>query len=465
MRSRRRSSTRSAGSTPGPRCVVDATASAVRPAHDDAEILAAAMAAERMGEPLVVTRSKDKWTIRASTVRGWIRFERVPGAPITPTIDPAAVAKALAPIAKDVDKKPVSASFLLTRSGKVIGAKAGKNGRLLDKDATAAAIVAEITARGNGTPPQRVPVAVTVVAPKLTTEEATQGRAPDGPARHRGRRGSRSASATTSGANIWLPARFINGTVLEPGQRFEWWRAIGPVTGREGSGSAGSSPATTRSRRAPSAAGCARARRRCSTPRSGPACRWARAHNHTLLHQPLSARPRRDRLEEGGSSQTMTFTNDMDHPILIRGFKVRSGGRGWVRYEIWGIPDGRQGEHRRAGRFERPQGDDEDVYVTTLRPGERKQTEYPSNGMDVSVTRVVRDRNGRIIHRETYALALPALGRPHRGRGASARSGLGPGRSGDAPARRGDPDDDGVLPSNHANVHRYASTLSWYFAT
>jgi hypothetical protein len=42
------------------------------------------------------------------------------------------------------------------------------------------------------------------------------------------------------------------------------------------------------------------------------------------------------------------------------------------------------------------------VYVSTLRTGVRKQTEFPSNGMNVSVTRVVRDRNGRILHRDVY---------------------------------------------------------------
>jgi hypothetical protein len=42
------------------------------------------------------------------------------------------------------------------------------------------------------------------------------------------------------------------------------------------------------------------------------------------------------------------------------------------------------------------------VTVTTLAHGVRKQVEYPSNGMNVLVTRVVRDANGRVIHQETY---------------------------------------------------------------
>lgn len=42
------------------------------------------------------------------------------------------------------------------------------------------------------------------------------------------------------------------------------------------------------------------------------------------------------------------------------------------------------------------------VPVTTLKKGVRKQTEYPADGMNVSVTRVVRDRDGHVIHQDTY---------------------------------------------------------------
>jgi len=41
------------------------------------------------------------------------------------------------------------------------------------------------------------------------------------------------------GANIWLPARIIDGTVLYPGQRFEWWSRIGPISSSRGFGPGG----------------------------------------------------------------------------------------------------------------------------------------------------------------------------------------------------------------------------------
>ncbi len=99
----------------------------------------------------------------------------------------------------------------------------------------------------------------------------------------------------------------------------------------------------------------------------------------------------------------MSFTNDTGHPIVIRAFKIRgSGGRGKVRYQIWGAPDGRKVEISRPSVSNVRKATTNAVKVTTLRRGVREQVEYPSNGMDVLVTRVVRNAKGRVIHRDVY---------------------------------------------------------------
>ena len=48
------------------------------------------------------------------------------------------------------------------------------------------------------------------------------------------------------------------------------------------------------------------------------------------------------------------------------------------------------------------QGYDTTQYTSSLRPGEQQRTEYPVDGKDVSVTRTVRDGNGRVVHRDTF---------------------------------------------------------------
>jgi vancomycin resistance protein YoaR len=105
----------------------------------------------------------------------------------------------------------------------------------------------------------------------------------------------------------------------------------------------------------------------------------------------------------GNSRQTMSFTNDTGNPIVIRAFKIREpGGRGYVRYQIWGIPDGRTVTLSRPAVSNVREATTRTVSVSTLPRGVREQTEYPSNGMDVSVSRTVRDAKGRVIHRDTW---------------------------------------------------------------
>ena len=90
---------------------------------------------------------------------------------------------------------------------------------------------------------------------------------------------------------------------------------------------------------------------------------------------------------------------------------------GWVRYEIWGVPDGRKVTLGRAVRLERR---------STRRPdrsrldrsdaASEEQTEYPSDGMDVAVSRVVRNAGGADDPQRDVPHALRPVERPDRGR-------------------------------------------------
>jgi vancomycin resistance protein YoaR len=105
---------------------------------------------------------------------------------------------------------------------------------------------------------------------------------------------------------------------------------------------------------------------------------------------------------EGGAVQTMSFTNDMPTPVLVRGWGTRSGGIGWVHYEIWGVPDGRRVTISRPTVENVIPATTREVPTTTLARGQRKQTEWAARGMDVWVTRLVRARSGAVLHRDVY---------------------------------------------------------------
>ena len=205
------------------------------------------------------------------------------------------------------------------------------------------------------------------------------------------------------GANIWRPAQIINGTVLAPGETFDWWRAIWPVTTARGFGPGG----VIRSDHTDPTGALGGGMCSSSTTlfnaalRAGLKMGQRSNHKYYIDRYPLGLDATVSII--GNSRQSMTFTNDTGHPIVIRAFKIRgAGGRGYVRYQIWGIPDGRKVELSRPSVSNVREATTKVVTVTTLPHGVRMQTEYPSNGMDVSVVRVVRNAKGKVIHREVW---------------------------------------------------------------
>jgi vancomycin resistance protein YoaR len=381
--------------------VIDAPATEIPPARTETEVNASIADADRMTGDVVVSLGTQKWTIKAATVRNWVKYDTAADGSTRPTVNERAIASSLTKIAKAVKRDAVSARYLKSRGGTIVGVVGATDGRRLDTAATATAIANALATRVSGTPPAPVPAVVTRLAPKLATSEAAK----HGPLMVRlgmWKTWFPVSERNYFGANIWLPARIIDGTVLRPGQRFEWWSAVGPVTTARGFGPGGFIAGDHTDPTGALGGGMCSS----STTLFNAALRagldmGARAnHRYYISRYPLGLDATVSKTR--GGSQTVSFTNDMANPIVIRTFRYRAGGRGWVRYEIWGIPDGRQVSIGRPQISNLLKPTTQTVYVSTLPHGVRKQTEYPANGMDVSVTRVVRDRNGRVLHRETY---------------------------------------------------------------
>lgn len=381
--------------------VIPVTTAVVPPLVSDAAVLLAADRAQRLVDKVIVTYSKKSWTIPAATVRGWVSFLTAVDGSVHPIVDPDRIAAALATVAKGVATKAQSASFLTNRSGTVVGVAAGKDGRALDVDATVGGIVSELVSRMAGTAPAPVKAAWVAVAPALTTEEAQKS------APLLTKLGTWTTWFPISdhnfyGANIWIPAKIIDGTVLAPGHTFDWWQAVGPVSTARGFGPGGVIAGDHTDPTGALGGGM------CSSSttlfnaalRAGLQMGARGNHRYYINRYPLGL----DATVwiEGGATQSMSFTNDTAHAILIRGIRTRSGGRGYVTYEIWGVPDGRTVTILWPVVTNILQAVTNTVQVTTLPHGVVQQTEYPSNGMDTSVTRIVHDASGRVIHEETW---------------------------------------------------------------
>jgi vancomycin resistance protein YoaR len=199
-----------------------------------------------------------------------------------------------------------------------------------------------------------------------------------------------------------LPAKIIDGTVLYPGQTFEWWRALGPVTSARGFGPGGFIAGDhTEPTGALGGGMCSSSTTLFNAALRAGLQMGARAnHRYYISRYPLGLDATVSKTRNG--SQTVSFTNDTNGPIVIRTFRYTAGGRGWVRYEIWGVSDGRTVSLSRPSVANVRQATTRTEYVSSLPKGVREQVEFPANGMDVSVSRVVRDGRGQVIHSETY---------------------------------------------------------------
>ena len=385
-----------------PEVVIPVATTVVQPTITDAAVLDARDAATAMASDLAVVFKDRTWTIRATRIRTWLRFDTAPDGSISTVIDetriPAVFAKA---IARAVRKDPSSAQFLVSRSGKTVGVVASSTGRKLDAAATTRAVVAALNVRAAGGTPDPVKIRTAVVLPKLGTDEAAR-KAPVMSLLGSWRTWFPISDRNFNGANIWVPAKLINGTVLAPGQTFDWWDAIWPVTPARGFGPGGIIRVDhTEPTGALGGGMCSSSTTLFNAAMRAGLTMGARSnHRYYINRYPLGLDATVSIIR--GARQTMTFRNDTRHPIFIRGIRTRAGRIGWVKYEIWGIPDGRSVSISKPRVSNVRTATTKQVLVDTLPKGTREQIEYPSDGMDVSVTRVVRTAGGRVIHRDTW---------------------------------------------------------------
>jgi vancomycin resistance protein YoaR len=200
------------------------------------------------------------------------------------------------------------------------------------------------------------------------------------------------------GNNINIGAWDIDGRNLAPGEWFSFWESIGPVTVERGY-SYGGAIINGRSTQGVAIGGGI-----CSTSTTifNAALRAGLEMGTRLNHYYYI-----DRYPDGldatvsimdGWTQDMTFRNDTDSPIVVRGF----GGNGSVTFQIWSVPTGRTvvitdavtSNHRRAT--------DTTLVDPNMAPGTAKRVEYPHDGHDTSRSRIVYDAAGNQIHRNDY---------------------------------------------------------------
>jgi vancomycin resistance protein YoaR len=379
---------------------VDLPIRTTQPDVDELDAVLAIAAADRMTEPLVLTfRSKPKWTLSSDLLRSAITFVGGGQRP-TPVVDGRIIAAAVAPFGKDVARKAKESIFLKTKSGAIFGFVPGKGGRSLDVSATMRRVSGTIAGRQAGTvdATTSVDVQTRAVPPKLTGEEAAKI-APEMTLVGGWTTRFFPSEKNFFGANIRLPAAFINGTVIQPGSVFDFWGVVGPVTFSRGFGMGGFIEAGRTNPTGAVGGGICSASTTMfnAAARAGYQILERDNHAYYINRYPLGLDATVSKFG-GKISQNMRFRNDTPNALFVRGLS----GYNWVRFEIYSKPTGRTVTFSRPLVSNVRPAIDTIVKTAQLKKGQTERTETPTDGKDVIVSRTVRDSSGHVLHFDTW---------------------------------------------------------------
>jgi vancomycin resistance protein YoaR len=374
---------------------------AIEPTITTEEATKAKTDAERIAAPILFAGRAADQKITTARLRTWLSFAPTADGGYGVSIDTSGLDPVLKSIAKKVDKAPVNASFK-TSGARITAVTPSKTGLKMDQEATKLQVQQLLDARIAGASTATLEPTVKVTQPRLTTEEAKA-------ARPKMRRISQWTTyfpigeKNGFGANIWIPARLINGYVVAPGATFDFWNAVGSVTRAKGYRSGG---AIINGRTEPQGA-LAGGICSCSTTLFNAAARagykiGARRNHYYYIDRYPVGLDATVFISASGSKQTMSFTNDTDYPLLIRGMGWRNGGSGYVKFEIYSVPTGRKVSFATGAKRNYRAASDTIQYTSSLPRGSAKRIEYPVAGFQVSVTRTVRDKSGKVIHKNTW---------------------------------------------------------------
>ena len=291
-----------------------------------------------------------------------------------------------------------NATWKMDAKGKFTKVVPSKDGRGLDRAASARTVMDALRRRAAvdwtddlGT------LVVGPAKPALTTEKATAMM-----------KKMRRISAWTTywqvgenngfGANIIIPAKKINGTVIMPGETFDFWKVVGTPTAKDGYKAGG---AIINGKSEPTGAFAGGI---CSTSttifnaalRAGFEILSRVPHYYYIDRYPLGL----DATVwiDGGSKQSVKWRNDSTNPVYIRAVAKP----GIVTFELYSLPLGRKVTFSKPKVSSRVAAGDYTEYTSSLPAGAAKRLEFPHAGMYVQVERTVVDKEGTVLHQETW---------------------------------------------------------------
>lgn len=344
--------------------------------------------------PLTVTAGGETFVVDGATLRTWVTLEQTTPGVWTMSINDSLVTGFVATVKASVDQPAVDAEWFFGEAAEpvVVPSQTG-----YEIDALLA--VQQITTTLAAATGPVAPIALAVVAtePEFTTEEA---QAAAGSVTLLGSWTTHYIPSTFNGdgINIRRPAAMIDGTVIQAGEVFDFYKLTGEYTVANGyTDGAAIIHGKTRGEGVLGGGLCS-----ASTTMFNAALRagfqMGARYNHSYYITRYPVGLDATIWVSGSSVKNMTFTNDSDYPIVIRSINKKRS----VTFQVWGVGDGRTVTLSDPVVTNEVEALQWYQFTDDLAPRETDRIEFGADGFDSVVNRTVRDANGNIIHTDSF---------------------------------------------------------------
>jgi vancomycin resistance protein YoaR len=378
--------------------VVQVPVGVLQPAVTDAHAAEAKAAGDRMAVDLTLAYKSEQWTLLGAKIRGAIGFAAAGGA-LAPVVDQMTLDPLLAAVAKSVNRKPVDARLTLV-GRTVLVEKPSIDGLTVNLESTRAAVLDALSARQTGQVVPAVQLAVAVVQPALSSSAAGTAAA-----------GMVEISRWTTwfhiydrngfGANIWVPAKILNGLVVPPGGKFDFIKAVGPITPERGFKPGNAIIGGKTDPYGAIGGGiCSTSTTMFNAALLGGFKIVERA-NHFYFIDRYPTGLDATVFGSGPGAQTMIWVNDTANPVLIRAINTRKGGIGYVTFVLYSVPSGRKVVVDKPVVKNFQKGYSVTKYVSSLAKGVKKVDAEPVDGMNIYRTVKVY-QGGKLLRSYTF---------------------------------------------------------------
>jgi vancomycin resistance protein YoaR len=349
------------------------------------------------------TWTAKNWTITAATIRSWITFGIRPDGKYGPTIDPVKAQAYISALSAKANLQPTEPSVVWDASGtKPLSLNEGKDGSGIDFIATSAQVASylDAIAAGNGGP-SAIEVTTMPIRPQITDVANVTGMVI--------MNGGKATWTTTffpgesngNGKNIRQPAINLNGKVIGPGQQFSFLGYVGTIDTAHGFALGGVILNGLSNHTGAMGGGICSASTTVFNAAANAGLQIDERHAHAYYVNRYPVGRDATVYSNGVTTYDMKFTNDTPNPIVIRSWATY-GSRSSITVQLWSLPGDRTVEWSGGGKSNPTTATDGQLYVSTLKPGVTYRAEYVTDGFDTSVTRVVKDASGSVLHTDTW---------------------------------------------------------------